>query len=516
MRLLLFYYVLVLLHGAVYPYALTEGLPAGAIGAFAASALTLPDPWTITAQTAVFVPLGLLAMLALAGPGQALRRLPLVLLFGAIVAVMVQAARLYVPDATASLNAVLWHILGVGLGAIWAAALRRRRSDHEADPSLARSALLLLTLWLTLRLLPLAPSLDADVVRESLRPLLVYPGFEIPTFLVETGFWLAAACLLHHLAGPRRVAGRLLLLAAATLLAAAVIVDNQVSVGDVAAVLTAWLSYGLVIKRLPGRTLLVAVLMLAAAGYQAALPPASAAAPGGISWLPFATLWREVSLVEFVRLGRMLVLWALVIWLFGAAGLGRWLGIGIAFLAALALAALGLFLAGTGADSSGPVLALLAGLLMLLVGPRRRRTGAALLDTTPAVHEAQAPAPPPVPVDEVEVETPPPPPPVAAAPQAVLETAPPARPLDPWMFILPLFWGVLLLGLFTGGLIAPRFGDWSNVLLVWLASRSVLACLALAALSLWLGAGSALGGRLVASHRRCCCCRPWGRTAIGL
>ena len=74
---------------------------------------------------------------------------------------------------------------------------------------------LLLGCWITGLLIPLLPAMDPRAWDDNLKPLLLYPDFELDAFIRDVAAWLAVACLGAVLFGWRWLSSKLALLATA-------------------------------------------------------------------------------------------------------------------------------------------------------------------------------------------------------------------------------------------------------------------------------------------------------------
>jgi len=175
--LLLLIVAALIVYGSLYPF---EFALANADSRALHRLLTIDPLGTsrsdILANVALFVPFGLVGVTAVSGRGLRPVRILLVLLFGLALAVALQIVQLFIPSRVPTLTDVVWNGLGLALGALAATlpVVRRLLQGLERAPRLS-VPVLLIGAWIAYRLAPFAPSIDVQVIKDSLKPLLLTP-----------------------------------------------------------------------------------------------------------------------------------------------------------------------------------------------------------------------------------------------------------------------------------------------------------------------------------------------------
>lgn len=264
----------------------------------------------VAGNFALFVPVGVFGMLALKPlPGPA--RATAVVAVSFVIAVGAQAGQVIVPARSASMVDVVWNMAGlmpgIALGlAPWETMIRGFRLDQR----LRLLPWLILSAWIGYRLAPFLPSIDAQLIIDNLKPLLLYPELEAHRIASNAGAWLAAGYLMRAGDADGRL-DRLLPLLMAAVLGAEVIIAHRDGV-SAANVLGALVALGLWFG-LARHLLRPALLVLAALALVVALNGLwpfvfETAAVKSFQWMPFAgvlggSMWLNVlALTEKVFL----------------------------------------------------------------------------------------------------------------------------------------------------------------------------------------------------------------------
>ncbi len=290
LRLLVLAACAVIVYGSLYPFDFRP-LQGGELRALSDSLLRLTTRGDILGNVVLFVPLGLLARLAWPRQGW----LTLLLWSGAL-ALAVQLAQLFLPSRDASLQDVLWNLLGVVLGAASAGLVGRLRAWGLPLSTADAFALGLLGLWLAARLTPFIPSLDWQLIKDSLKPLLLHPQWDWIRILVQTALWAVAARLWWRVwQGPARLplyfAG-----ATAVFVLEAITVANVVTLPSVLGALLGGLLWGLVLSRRRWGDAALAVFLMAALVIQGLAPFQLRPMAEPFRWLPMHGFLQALSL----------------------------------------------------------------------------------------------------------------------------------------------------------------------------------------------------------------------------
>ena len=174
-------YLLLLVYGTLFPLTSWDWQGAGH-GVFALSWPTQVARGDLIVNLAVYLPLGLLLMLALRRRLGAGAAIVLATLCGAALSLGLEYLQSYLPQRVPSLLDTALNLTGTLIGALAAnfidlqrlrdGRLHRLRQTWFAPGPLADFGLLVLALWALSVLLPLVPSIARDNLVDGLRPLL--------------------------------------------------------------------------------------------------------------------------------------------------------------------------------------------------------------------------------------------------------------------------------------------------------------------------------------------------------
>jgi len=271
---------LLITYGSLYPFNF-HAAPAGIWAEFFASWRAFTGRGDALSNILLFAPFGYFGLLAYG-------RKAWLIAAALLLAVGVQVLQVYLPGRDANLQDVFWNMLGVGLGAgltllPW---LRFTRAGDARERGIS-APLLLIGCWLAYRLMPFVPSLDWQLWKDSLKPLLLHPQISSIGLLHDTVAWAVVACLWPQVCRYRRAGLWLLLLIGGVLALEVVIVKNSLSANNVLGALlgvglwSLWLGRGH-----SGRVPLVLLLMLSLL-LSGLAPFQWRTVPGNFYWLPF-------------------------------------------------------------------------------------------------------------------------------------------------------------------------------------------------------------------------------------
>ena len=327
-------------YGSLYPFAFRgAGIDAAAWQAFLATWDDSTGRGDLLANIALFVPYGFLGMLAMAPRGSgAPRRLGAfvaVLVSGMLLAVGLQVAQLYLSARDPALQDAGWNGVGLLAGAVPGLVPWLHPSGRGGGERWRSIPALLIAAWVAYRLMPFVPSLDVQNAKNSLKPLLLSPiRLGIQGVLHDVAAWLTVACIWWR-AAPRRRCGEHWLFVAvpAIFFLEVLIVHNAVSASNVVGAALALLVWFAVLRHVPGRTGIVA-LLLAAYVVQAGLYPFQFLdSPRAFHWVPFHGFLGGSMFHNTLVLLEKFFFYGSLIWLVRETGIG-------ARLAALAVAGL--------------------------------------------------------------------------------------------------------------------------------------------------------------------------------
>lgn len=246
---------------------------------------------------ALFFPFGYIAHLLCArSPHRGRARLALTVLMVAL-SLGCQTAQLFTPARDPSIFDLYMNWGGATLGWVAGHVLPLgSRSRFLAGDRSAHMPLLIATAWVVSQLLPLVPSIDLQSWKDAVKPVLLYPRFHLPSFLLALCAWTTVFHLLERRVGLFLRAHYLSAAAVLVLAARIVIVVNHLSLTSTLALLCAVLVWAPVGRRISGQVL--AVLLLFAFVLDALSPLALRAQAQDFGWLPFGGYLQGSMLVN--------------------------------------------------------------------------------------------------------------------------------------------------------------------------------------------------------------------------
>ena len=290
MALLFFMVIVLITYGSLYPFNFTFAAPdPQALEDFIYSRSLLGTRGDILGNIALFVPYGFLGMLALPPRRSIAARFILLSVIGLVVAAGVQALQLLLPTRDAVLGDVLWNILGWTIGALLIAPRPVRTAIMDrAGSGVAMLPLALIACWYATELVPFIPSIDFQAFKSSLKPLLLNPTFTFIVFFRAYVAWLVVAYLITQLV--EKLPTWLLLLGGMVALLAAkvIVIENFVTVADVAAAAAAFASWVLLLQFLRHKAAVISLILVAFLGYAALEPFNFRAFAQEFHWIPFS------------------------------------------------------------------------------------------------------------------------------------------------------------------------------------------------------------------------------------
>lgn len=371
----LFALVLVLiLYGSLYPFNFSSVQPsAETIEAFLRSWQHFGGRGDVLGNVALFVPYGFLGMLSLPPKNAEVKRFILLCVIGLAVAAGVQVVQLYLPSRDAALGDVAWNVLGCLIGAaLTLPAAVRLRLAAEIPAFDVMVPLALIACWFASELVPFVPTLDLQAYKDSLKPLLQAPVFDTTNFL-RTYVSLLVVCTL---AARIKTALPFLLLIAlgmiGFLLGKLVIVQNAVTLADVAAVAAAYASWVAFLQFYQARAKVCVLLLIAIMAYMGLEPFSPRGTAAEFHWLPFQGSLGGSMVVNASVIARKIFMTGALVYLLSDAGrrLVPAVVLGVILTAVVEVAQV--WVGQHTPEITDPLLVVLVGLAFLALGGRSR------------------------------------------------------------------------------------------------------------------------------------------------
>lgn len=267
-------------------------------------------------NVALFMPLGLAAGYRFDAEPVRAPALLFTLLWLTLFATALQIAQLWLPDRNAALSDVFWNLVGTVAGLVAARALTGVRLRFQAHPAV----LLLLAGWLLSQTAPLVPALGWQEFKDSLKPLLLHPEFDLGWYLLQTAMALAAARLLQavpRIGGSPARFGLLLLVVLGLQL---VVARRAVEFTVVLAFASAWLLWSVWLRRAANQHRWIVIGLLSAFTVWQVLPLELTAHLRAFHWLPFEAPLRGSILAAAINISGLLFLFGALFWFLAESG----------------------------------------------------------------------------------------------------------------------------------------------------------------------------------------------------
>lgn len=454
---------LLIVYGSLYPFDVTRPEPSALQRLFLDWTL-LSTRGDMLGNLALFVPWGLAGILTLAPRTGPWRAAVVTAVAGFALALGCQIAQLWVPSRNAALADVFWNMLGVAVGLVLGRQTRKHLTVNVGGSAASFAAAGLLGAWLLAYWLPLVPSIDLQLLKDNINAALTAPAFSLGDFMHRLAMALMSGYLLCRLLGIRASLVWLpVWLALATfgkLFIHSARIDISAPLGFVAGVALWWVSPWVGAQR---RTLIVALVLIAAYTLQALSPFEFRDDPSAFGWSPLAAMLEGSMLSNAQALADSVVIFTSFLYVVQVAG-GRpaVASLGLAVWV-LGLEVAQMFIVTRTADITLPALVILLGQAFRMSRP----------------------------------------PSCAAAPQAEVaapawSTSPSARSIQVSVLVALAAVALIVFGL-SGMLRLP--GIPYNVRELFLGDGHTLALAVFALALLWAGAGSAWLGMVVTSAR---------------
>lgn len=374
MRFLLFLVACLIVYGSLYPFRFElGGFTAEAFDAFLGTWDKQTRRGDILGNVALFVPFGLIGHVALPPRGNAVVRFLILLVTGFALAAGVQVLQLLTPARDPALVDVTWNMVGLAIGAVpaFAPPVRALLIGERFGVSML-VPLLLLACWVASLLVPFVPSVDMQLWKDSLKPLLLRPTFVFDQFARDLPAWLAAACLGAAIVGERWLPVKLALVAGATLALKVVIIRNTVGLTDVVAAGGAVLLIAL-LARMPRRELAVAGLLLLGYVLVALTPFEPRYDEPAFSWIPLGASLRGSMANNAAVIAYKAFFAGALVWLLARAGAGYVAAAVVGVLVTGLVEIAQLFVGDGTPEITDPLLIAAAAVVIAAIAPRRSR-----------------------------------------------------------------------------------------------------------------------------------------------
>ncbi len=357
-------FLLLATYVSIYPFDFEfRTVDSGVVRAFLDSWRSLSSRGDVLGNVVLFVPFGVLGMLAAGAEVQKLRRLLFLCVLGTLFATALQIAQLYLPSREASLQDVFWNLLGTAAGAgVSAVAGRYLLSSANRAPEARLVPSALIASWLFYRLIPFVPSIDLQSIKDSLKPLLLDPELNSVSVFRNTVAWIVIAYLLRYCQRERSLSRYLPVLILGVFSLEVLIIQNGVSASNVLGALLATLAWFVWLKRIPrpaGPIAAMTLLMLVVTGLA---PFELREQPTTFAWLPFKGSLSGSMWLNTLSACEKFFFYGSVVYLLRRTRFNRILATAIGFLVVLLIEVAQVFLTGHTSEITDPLLIVVAAL----------------------------------------------------------------------------------------------------------------------------------------------------------
>jgi VanZ family protein len=473
--------ILLIAYGSLYPFRLE--VPGGFNwGQFLVSWCVRTSLGDLLGNIGLFMPVGLLSVLAFKRRMGRTYFFGLILLPLAIFALSLQVAQIYVATRVPVLNDVVWNLVGIGVGMVSSVPLARYGAHREARFQTLSVPWVLLCLLVVAELVPLVPTLDVQALKDSLKPLLLGHRFAFTDALSHAAAIMTAGYLFSCVLPRDRARVALGGLAAAVFAGKILVVGQTVDISLIVGLpvgFVAWGWFGGASRIAQQRG--VATALLAGYTLDALAPFSITSTANPFGWVPFADLLHGSMLTNVQALLPRLFVFTALVWMMR----GRLLRTTVLLSLWAALLEVGqVVVEGRTPAISEPLLVLMIGWILSRFGGNESDGANAGATSTPR--------------------------PVAAAPRMTGE-----MPAHRSIAMLRACTGVVAIAIPLWFLIRLP-GVPYNVRELLLGNGHFAACMAFGAAILWFGAGAVVMGEQISASARPLLSIPLWGMAVGI
>ena len=312
MKYIFWLVVFLITYGSLYPFNFHITAP------FAELLNNLVTSWDektylgdILGNVVLFIPYGYFGLLYFTS-----KHIVSLILIGLVLAVGLQIVQLYLPSREAALDDAIWNLLGIGIGLIVGFVYRfQPRSFIGNIDKSATFPLLLLCSWLAYRLMPFIPSLDWQLFKDSLKPLLLYSDLQWTNVLHDAVCWIIVGCVWRSIFSARLSEYYLLLIIPVIFCLEIVIVSNYISASNVAGVLLGMTLWFGIFRNMQGNTSVIAILLVAMLIITGLTPFELRNDPATFHWIPFYGFLQGSMLINTAVVFEKFFLYGALLWL---------------------------------------------------------------------------------------------------------------------------------------------------------------------------------------------------------
>jgi VanZ family protein len=365
--------VIAILYGSLFPFEFRErSYPGGPL-------LFLFSTWRewdhrgdLLVNILLYLPFGFLAVNALPARLPSAAKFYIAVIVGLALSTSVELAQFHDVGRVTSMGDVYANTIGAGSGAAAGNLLgASMRWSFVAELASNPAEALLLTMFFAYRLYPYVPVIDLHKYWHAVRPILTASSLSPDEFLRYFITWLFVAALVHVLYGPRRFLFLFPFLCGAELLGKIFIVDKALQLNDLVSGGGAWLLWAALLRTLPEKFGIVALLFAGMITVERLQPFEFEAFPHAFGWIPFASLLHGSIAVNIQSFCQKFYEYGGLIWLLNRGGARLLVGTLVTTILLFATSFAECWLPGRSAEITDGVMTLLAGGIFAVLRQKR-------------------------------------------------------------------------------------------------------------------------------------------------
>jgi len=365
--------IFLILYGSLFPFRFTSLGDVGFNELLESLRFQRTSRGDLVANLLLYMPLGLCLVLAWPARWRRLTALMWTLIAGTALSVTVELLQVYASSRVSSITDIVINAIGTLAGGLVAIGYLELGTTLRI-PGLAAGRpepvpLGVLLLWLAFRLAPFVPTIDWQKYKDAIKPLFIDPEIgALDTFRYLVG-WLIVGYTVRQL-WRREYALSAMLVIVGIVLAGRIVVVGKVLVAPELVALLACIPLAAVFVAIPDRRriALLAVLLAATIVMQGLEPFELLSQAQQFSWVPFKNSLSDSLEVNYSVLLEKCFWYFSLVWLLARRGWGI-AGSALATAGLLgAIEAAQLWLPGRSAEITDPLLAVIAGALLALLG----------------------------------------------------------------------------------------------------------------------------------------------------
>jgi VanZ family protein len=364
--------VLLILYGSLFPFQFSALGEPGFATVLESLRFQRTSRGDLVANLLLYMPFGLCLVLAWPAQWRRFTALAATVIAGTLLSLAVELLQAYAPARVSSLTDLIINAIGTLAGGLIAIVYLELGSTLRI-PGVAAGRpdpvpLGVLLLWLAFRLAPFVPTIDWQKYKDAIKPLLT-PELEVLDIFRYLVGWLVVGYTVRQV-WRREYALLALFVIIVIVLAGRVVVVGKVLVPAEILALLVCLPLAALFVSIPDRqrTTLLIVLLTATIVLQGLKPFQLLADPQSFSWVPFKNSLSDSLEVNYSVLLEKCFWYFALVWLLTRRGVSV---AGAALATAIVLAAIEVaqvWLPGRSAEVTDPLLALIAGFLLALLG----------------------------------------------------------------------------------------------------------------------------------------------------